>query len=136
MTDAKLLSPYDEENRCWSEPVGEGTFFVCRKYDRPVPNQDPFAMYYQRPSGQLVPWGSHPSDKGARKFFENRIKGGNGEDYASGKTNPWRPFRCSFCDGGSVVTMKHHEDFYNGHADPSFVEEPCEECGGTGLMPD
>lgn len=37
--------------------------------------------------------------------------------------------QCPCCDGAGVVAVGTHYDYWQG---PSTIEEPCDECGGTG----
>lgn len=71
----------DPENWCWYEPVADGIFVVARRWNHPVPNQDQYRMHFESDDGStFVNWGTHPSDIGARKFFNNRIEGGTGRE--------------------------------------------------------
>ena len=40
---------------------------------------------------------------------------------------------CEYCEGrGFNYKLENSEDVWDGHADPQFEKEPCEECGGSG----
>jgi len=70
----------DKKKWAWSESVGAGIFAVVDMGERP--NQDRYKMVFIVDGNVMKDWGSHPSLPGSKKFFNNRIKGGDGMDFA------------------------------------------------------
>lgn len=44
--------------------------------------------------------------------------------------------KCPYCKEGKVTRLINSEGFHFNSEEPIEEEEPCEECGGTGKLPE